>query len=163
METAIIVALAENNAIGKNNDLLCYMPADLKHFKELTTGHTVVMGRRTFESLPKGALPNRDNIVITRNENLNFENTIMVHSMEEAIKAADKEKKIFIIGGASVYNEALDFADTLYLTFIHHAFSDADTFFPKWNTDEWVETERIDFKADEKNPFDYSFVTLKRK
>lgn len=163
METAIIVAIAADNAIGKDNDLLCHMPSDMKHFRELTTGHTVVMGRRTFESLPKGALPNRDNIVISRNMNLHFDNTKVVHSMQEAIDSADKNKKIFIIGGASVYNDALAFADTLYLTVVHHSFEGADTFFPQWDENVWVETERNDFEADEKNPYDYSFVTLKRR
>ena len=163
MNVSIIVAIADNNAIGNNQDLLCYMPADLKHFKELTTGHTVVMGRKTFESLPKGALPNRDNIVLTRNKEISFPNTKIVSSMQEAINVADKDKTLFIIGGASVYNEALAFADTMNITFIHHKFDEADTFFPQWNVEEWIETERTDLNADEKNPYDFSFVTFKRK
>ena len=163
MNVSIIVAIADNNAIGNNQDLLCYMPADLKHFKELTTGHTVVMGRKTFESLPKGALPNRDNIVLTRNKEISFPNTKIVSSMQEAIDVADKDKTLFIIGGASVYNEALAFADTMNITSIHHKFDEADTFFPQWNVEEWIETERTDLNADEKNPYDFSFVTFKRK
>ncbi|MEG1617250.1 MAG: dihydrofolate reductase [Bacteroidales bacterium] len=159
---SIIVAIAAENAIGKDQDLLCYLPADLKHFKELTTGHTIVMGRRTFESLPKGALPNRTNIVLTRRAESTFPGTEVFPSLEKALDFAKQDPEIFIIGGASVYEEALALADRMYLTFIHHTFAGADTFFPTWNENEWREIDREDFKADEKNKFDYSFVTLER-
>ena len=160
---AIIVAVADQLAIGKDQDLLCYLPADLKHFRELTTGHAIIMGRKTFESLPKGALPNRMNIVMSRNPEIEFDGVVMVRDMKEALDAAKEHEQIFIIGGASVYREALDFADTIYLTRIHHDFTDADTFFPQWTEEEWQETFREDHVADEKNKFPFSFITLTRK
>lgn len=161
-DISLIAAVANNNAIGHQQDLLCYMPADLKHFKELTSGHTIVMGRRTFESLPKGALPNRTNIVLTRNKELSFPGTQIVSSMAQAIDATTDDA-VFLIGGASVYREGLAFANRMYLTFIHHTFAEADTFFPQWDPEQWQEVGREDFKADEKNPYDYSFVTFERK
>lgn len=160
---AIIVAVADQLAIGKDQDLLCYLPADLKHFRELTTGHAIIMGRKTFESLPKGALPNRMNIVMSRNPEIEFDGVVMVRDMKEALDAAKEHEQIFIIGGASVYREALDFADTIYLTRIHHGFTEADTFFPQWTEEEWQETFREDHEADEKNAFPFSFITLTRK
>lgn len=159
---SIIVAVAQENAIGKNNDLLCYMPADLKHFKELTSGHTIVMGRRTFESLPKGALPNRTNVVLTRTEGATFAGCQVYHSLEEALPHFESEEEVFIIGGAVLYTEALPKADRLYLTYIHHHFEDADTFFPQIEADEWEIVAREDHDADEKNPYPFSFVTLDR-
>ena len=160
-EIALIAAVADHNAIGYKQDLLCYLPADLRHFKEITSGHTIVMGRRTYESLPKGALPNRTNIVLTRNSEIDFPNTTIYPSMEAALQNISDDK-IYLIGGASVYQEGLAFANRMYLTFIHHTFPQADTFFPQWNPDEWRIVSREDFKADEKNPYDYSFVTLDR-
>ncbi|MEG1587067.1 MAG: dihydrofolate reductase [Bacteroidales bacterium] len=159
---SIIVAIAEKNAIGHQQDLLCYLPADLKHFKTLTTGHPIIMGRKTFESLPKGALPNRTNIVMSRNKENKYPDTVGVTSLQEAIEAAGNDREIFIIGGASVYAEALPFADRMYLTLIHHSFPEADTFFPEWNPEEWSEITREQHPADEKNPHPYTFVTLER-
>ncbi|MEG1380077.1 MAG: dihydrofolate reductase, partial [Bacteroidales bacterium] len=114
------------------------------------------------ESLPNGALPNRKNIVISRNADLSFPNTVMTASLQEALQQAGPDKEVFIIGGASIYEAALPIADRMYLTFIHHRFDEADTFFPQWNESEWKEIAREAHTADEKNRFDYTFVTLER-
>lgn len=158
---SIIVAVAENNAIGKAGDLLCHLSSDLKHFKAVTSGHTVIMGRKTFDSLPKGALPNRRNIVITRNTAFVAEKVEVAHSLEEALNMADGNA--FIIGGEQIYRLALPLAEKLFITEIHAEFPDADTFFPEINTDQWAEESRETFPADEKNQFPYSFVNLIRK
>lgn len=160
---SIIAAIAENNAIGKDLQLLCHMPADMKRFKDLTTGHAVIMGRKTFESLPKGALPNRKNIVLTSLPEAGFVNCFACESMHDALDLCEKEETLFIIGGALVYRQALQRAEKMYITRIHHEFKDADTFFPIVNWDMWEETERQDFPADEKNPYPYSFITYTRK
>lgn len=157
---SIIVAIDENNAIGRDNDLLCHLPNDLKHFKTVTQGSTVIMGRRTFESLPKGALPNRRNIVITRNKDLQFDRCEMVSSLDEASKLCEDESEIFFIGGGTIYKESMAIADKLYITRIHHAFVDADTFFPDINPDEWKEVAVEKYLPDEKHKYAYSFITF---
>lgn len=157
---SVIVAIDENNAIGKDNNLLCYLPNDLKYFKSKTDGSSIIMGRKTFESLPKGALPNRRNIVISRNKTLQFPNTEMCSSLEEAVELCKDESEIFIIGGGAIYNEAIKFVDRLYLTRIHHKFEGADTHFPEIDTQKWKETWREDHQADEKHKYDYSFIRL---
>ena len=157
------MVIAENSAIGKNNDLLCHLPADLKHFKELTMGHTIIMGRRTFESLPKGALPGRENIVVTRNADYQAAGAVVCHSVDEALQKASMPGERFILGGAQLYAATIDKVDMLHLTELHASFADADTFFPQINRDEWQEVERIDCQADERNRYSYSFVTLKKK
>lgn len=156
----IIAAVAQKNALGKDNQLIWHLPADLKRFKKITSGHHIIMGRKTFESLGK-PLPNRTTIIITRNKDYTAQNCIVVNSLEQALQAAKKDPNPFILGGAEIYSQALDFADILDLTFIHHEF-DADAFFPEINTDIWKESSREDFKADEKNKYDYSFVTYKK-
>lgn len=153
----IIAAIANNNALGKDNQLIWHLPADLKRFKQVTLNHHIIMGRKTFESLGK-PLPKRTNIVITRNKNYNAEGCIVVNSLQEAIEAAKEDENPFILGGAEIYNQAIEIADQLDLTFVHHAF-DADAFFPEIDTTIWKETLRENFKADEKNKYDYSFVT----
>jgi len=130
---ALIAAVAEKGAIGRDQQLLCHLPNDLKHFKTLTSGHTVVMGRKTFESLPNGALPNRKNIVLTHNTSLSWPNVTVVHTLDEIPIQDTTEDEIFIMGGATLYNETIKIADTLYITHIHHTFDDADTFFPTIN------------------------------
>ena len=157
MKISIIVAVAENLAIGKNNQLLCHLPADLQHFKKITSGGTVVMGLNTFLSLPNGALPNRKNIVISA-EPVTCDGCTVVYSIDEAIELCKNETEIFIIGGASIYRQTIDIADTLYITWIKHSFEDADTFFPAIDIEKWQEIDREDFSADEKNKYDYSFV-----
>lgn len=163
MTLSAIVVIAENGAIGKNGDLLCHLPADLKHFKEITMGHTIIMGRRTWESLPKGALPGRKNVVITRNTDFIAEGADVYHSLEEALQATAEDEDRFIIGGGMLYTEAFPLTDVLHLTLLHASFPDADTFFPAFNGDEWEEISREDDEADERNPYAYSFVTLRRR
>lgn len=159
---SIIVAIAENNAIGKDNKLLYNIPEDMKWFKQITTGHTVIMGRRTFLSLPKGALPNRRNIVISDVGNEIFDNCEMVSSIGEALMACNDNEECFIIGGGMVYRQFLPHARKLYITRLHKEF-EGDTFFPEINFDEWDELERKKNPSDEKVPFSYSFITYQRK
>lgn len=169
---SIIVAIAENNAIGFKNKLIYWLPNDLKRFKALTTGNTIIMGRKTFESLPKGALPNRRNIVISRTAKRDaFAGAECYPTLEEALEASKSgytynEKlstDVYIIGGASVYKQAFPLADRLCLTYIFDTPSEADTFFPKWNEEEWVETFREEHDIDEKHNQRYAFIDLERK
>lgn len=159
----IIAAIANNNALGKDNDLIWHLPADLKRFKSITSGHYILMGRNTFESIGK-PLPNRTTVIITRNKNYFKEGCLIAHSLEEAIDLVENDTNIFIIGGAQIYNETMKkgLADTLDITLVHNDFN-ADVFFPKINLNEWEETKREDFKADEKNKYNFSFVTYKKK
>jgi len=159
---SIIVAIAENNAIGNNNELLWNLPEDLKRFKQLTSGHTVIMGRRTFLSLPKGALPNRRNIVISDVKGESFKDCEMVSSIEEALVACHEKDECFVIGGGMVYRQFMPHSRKLYITRVHKEF-EADTFFPEINYDEWDELERKKFPPDEKNSYSYSFIIYKRK
>ncbi|MBL7970789.1 MAG: dihydrofolate reductase [Prolixibacteraceae bacterium] len=158
---SIIVAIAQNFAIGKNNDLLFHLPNDLKRFRQITTGHPVIMGRNTLLSLPKGALPNRRNIVITDNPEEKFDRCEMASSIEEAVEAVKNEKEAFIIGGGMIYRQFYPIAGKLYLTLVHRDF-DADVFFPEIDYSEWEELSREDH-SDEKNGFDFSYLDLKRK
>ena len=162
-EISIVAAVADNYAIGKGNKLPWHLPADLKHFRELTTGHAVVMGKRTFESLPNGPLPNRRNVVLTSvmSEGVN-EGYFEADSLEDAFYLCEKEEKIFIVGGAAVYRQSLEIADSLYITWVHHEFS-ADIYFPEVDFSKWEEVSRQDLPADDKNPYPYSFVHYKRK
>ena len=159
---SIIVAIAENRAIGNNNELLWRLSEDLKRFKKITSGHTVIMGRNTFLSLPKGALPNRKNIVISDVKDEQFEGCLMASSVPEAMAEIGEKEEAFIIGGGMVYKQFLPHATRLYLTMVHHSF-DADTFFPEINYDEWEEKERSFHPADEKNEYDHTFILYKRK
>lgn len=159
----LIAAVAENGAIGFQNKLLYWLPNDLKRFKALTTGHTIVMGRKTFESLPKGALPNRRNIVLTKNAHFIAENTETFASLEEALAACKADEEVYIIGGASVYKEALPYADRLCLTLVHDTPAEADAFFPQLNPEEWkVETEER-HDTDERHAFAYTFIDYVKK
>ena len=155
---SIIVAIDLNNAIGKENELLCYLPNDLKHFKQVTLGHSIIMGRKTFESLPNGALPGRKNIVLTKDRKLEFNGCITMNSLQAAIDLTDKEDHVFIIGGGSIYNEAIDIADNLYVTHINYAFEDSDAFFPKIDSNIWKKTSEVFFLSDEKNKYEHSFI-----
>ncbi|MBO4454732.1 MAG: dihydrofolate reductase [Paludibacteraceae bacterium] len=160
---SIIVAIAENYAIGKKGDLLCHLPADLKHFKEITSGKTVLMGERTFFSLPKHPLPNRRNIVLTDVPGKTFEGAEAAYSIDELLKHVSPEEEAFVIGGGMVYRQMMPLADKLYITHIHHSWPDADTFFPEIKADEWKQVSAEKHEADEKNPFDYTFAEyLKR-
>jgi dihydrofolate reductase len=157
----IIAAIGENNALGKNNQLIWHLPADLKRFKKVTTGHHIIMGRKTFESLGK-PLPNRTTIIVTRDKNYTAEGCLVVNSLSDAVKTASSDENPFILGGAEIYKQSLEIADILDLTFVHHTF-DADVFFPEIDKTIWKETFREDFKKDEKNIYDFSFVKLGRK
>ena len=159
---SIICALAENRAIGRNNDLLYHLRADLKRFKALTTGHTVIMGRRTFESLPKGALPNRRNIVLTRQKGYSAPGIEVFGSLQEALAALLADTHIYIIGGASVYAEALPLADRLCLTHLHASPDDADVFFPEIDKGEWRLLSEEHHEADEQNEVPYTFADYER-
>lgn len=160
---AIIVAAAEDLAIGRSGDLLCHMPADMKHFKETTMGHTIVMGRNTWESYPKGALPGRENIVITHRDDYDAPGAKVCHSLENAVENATMDGDVMILGGAQIYAQALPLADVLHLTIIHASFPDADAHFPAINYSEWDEVSRERFDADDRNPHPYTFITLTRK
>lgn len=160
---AIIVAVDEDNAIGKNNQLLCHLPNDLRFFKNTTLEHTIIMGRKTFESLPNGALPNRRNIILSKQKDLSLNNCEVAFSLDEAISLCKNENLVFIIGGASVYKEAMPLADTLYITYIHHEFEGTDAFFPHIDTTIWEEQSRIYNPNDEKNKYSHSFVTYIRR
>lgn len=159
---SIIVAVAENGAIGLNNQLIYHIPADMKRFKALTTGNTVIMGRKTFLSLPKGALPNRRNIVLSRNSENTYPGTETFTSVEDAIAHCKSDEKIYIIGGAEIYCQAFPIADELNITLVHDTPSLADTYFPVIADTEWKEVSREDFLSDEKTPYKYSFITYVR-
>lgn len=158
---SIIVAIAENFAIGKNNDLLFHLPNDLKRFKAITSGHTIIMGRNTLLSLPKWPLPNRRHIVITDKKDDVFPGCETVFSIEGAIEKVKGEEEAFVIGGGMIYKQFYPIAGKLYLTLVHKPF-EADVYFPEVNYDEWKEAAREDF-FDEKNNFEYSYLDLERK
>ncbi|MHA8082907.1 dihydrofolate reductase [Aquirufa sp. A-Brett2-15D] len=159
----ILVAFDENRVIGKNNELIWHLPADLKRFKSLTTGHVIIMGRKTYDSIGK-PLPNRTTIVISRNPDLQIEGVICTCSMEEAILKAKSlsREEIFIVGGAEIYKLSLAVADQILVTQLHDIF-EGDTFFPEIVADQWEVTERERGVTDEKNPYQYSFLTYSRK
>jgi dihydrofolate reductase len=158
---SIIAAVGENNAIGKDNKLLWHITEDLKHFKTITLGHPVIMGRKTFESMGK-PLSGRTNIIISRNPQLAVEGVITVSSLEKAISVASAiDERLFVIGGASVYEEAIRIADTIYLTVVYKRY-EADAFFPEISEVEWSEVERIDFKKGKDFNYPFSFLKLKR-
>ena len=158
---SIIAAVAKDRAIGYKNKLTYWLPNDLKRFKALTTGHTIIMGRNTFLSLPKGALPNRRNIVLSRSAKA-FEGCDVYASLEEALQHCAKDEDVYIIGGASVYQQALPIADRLCLTEIDNTPAEADTFFPPY-ADDWKESAREDHDIDEKHAYRYSFVDYIKK
>jgi len=156
MTISLIVAVDENNGIGKNNQLPWHLPADLKHFKTLTTGHPIIMGRKTFESIGK-VLPNRRNIVISRQSNYLAEGADVVSSLPDAFDLCEDESEAFVIGGAQIFEQALSQSNILYLTVIHHQF-DADTFFPEIDKFKWIKGESKTHEPDEKNIYSYTFI-----
>ena len=159
---SIIVAIADNYAIGKDNQLLWHLPEDLKWFKKNTQGHPVIMGKRTFYSLPKRPLPNRTNIVLTDIAGEQIEGCQMAYSIEDILQKCDPSQENFIIGGGSVYKQFFTIAQKLYITKVHASF-DADTFFPEIDLGIWEVIDSENHKADEKNKYDYTFVTYKRR
>lgn len=159
---SIIAAVAENNAIGYQNKLIYWLPDDLKRFKSLTTGHTIIMGRNTFESLPKGALPNRRNIVLSRTTS-DFPGAEHFSCLDDALSACRPDEEVFIIGGASLYNEAISKADRLYLTHVADTPEQADAYFPVIDTTQWQITQDVPHGQDEKHHFDFRFTDYSRK
>ena len=157
MNISIIVAIAENRAIGFENKLLYWLPNDLKRFKALTTGHTIIMGRKTFESLPKGALPNRRNIVLSR-QDIEFPSAERYASLEDALAQCQNEEEVFIIGGASVYQEAMPLANKLCVTHIEDTPKQADAFFPEIDPSVWEVSSCESHPTDEKHHQAYRFI-----
>lgn len=157
---SIIVASDQNMGIGKNNQLPWHLPADLKYFKSVTSGHTVIMGRKTFDSMGK-ALPNRRNIVISRQTNLLYPDAEVVNSLDDALELTKDDGNVFIIGGAEIFKQSMEIATVLYHTEIHHEF-DTDTFLAPINRDLWKEVKREDKQPDDKNLFPYSFVVYEK-
>ncbi|MCH8317907.1 MAG: dihydrofolate reductase [Bacteroidetes bacterium] len=163
MTISILAAVAQNNVIGKDNKLMWHLPADLKHFKEITMGHHIIMGRKTYQAIGK-ALPGRTSIIITRQKGFLATDCLVVNSLEEAIKVAkmNNEDEAFIIGGGEIYKLAMNIADKIHLTEIRESF-EGDTFFPVINKKKWEEIARKEFSADEKNKYNYAFVELVKK
>lgn len=159
---SIIVAIAENHAIGKDNDLLWHLSEDLKRFKRITTGKHIVMGKKTFESLPVRPLPNRTSVVITDDPEDDFENCITVFSIEEAVEKCPSDMESFVIGGGSIYKQFMPIAQTMYITKVYKEF-DADTFFPDIDLNIWKVTEESEVFTDKNNSLKYSFLTYKKK
>lgn len=160
MKINIIAAMAYNRLIGNKNQLLWHLPADLKHFKTLTMGKTIIMGRKTFESIGK-ALPGRINIVITRDSTFTAKDCLIAHSLEEAYQLCNKADEVFIIGGATIYQQALEHAHKMYITIVDGEFS-GDCYFPEWAQQNWLLTNQEKHNADQNNPYNYSFYIYER-
>lgn len=160
MKVSIIVAMASNRVIGRDNQLPWRLPADLQYFKQMTLGHHLLMGRKTYESVGK-PLPGRTCIVITRQKGYAAAGVLVAHSMEEALALAQSDEEVFVAGGEEIYRAALEFSDRIYLTLIHREF-EGDTFFPEWDRSRWREVSRDNFPADDRNPYPYSFLVYER-
>lgn len=161
MSLAIVVAMAQDRAIGGENQLLWHLPADLKRFKSLTSGHSIIMGRKTYESLPNGALPNRRNIVISK-QLQSRENIELVHSLEEALALTEEEDRVYIIGGGQLYESTLPKVSDIHLTIVKAHFPQADTYFPELDWQQWeiLHSEEVD--KDERNPYQSTYYHLRR-
>ncbi|WP_347156452.1 dihydrofolate reductase [Pontibacter chitinilyticus] len=159
---ALVVAVAENNVIGKDNQLIWHLPADLKHFKQITMGHPILMGRKTYESIGK-PLPGRTSLIITTQMGYTAADCIVVHTLQEAFeKALELDEQVYLIGGAEIYKQALPQVDTIYLTRLHHQF-EGDTYFPELHENEWQVVSEEKHAPDEKNKYSYSFLELRRR
>jgi len=161
LNISIIVATSKNNVIGVNNQLPWHLPADLKYFKSLTNGHSIIMGRKTYDSIGR-PLPNRENIIITRDKNYSSVELVIKHSIEEAIQHCNGQEEVFIIGGSEIYGQSIPLANKLYITEVLHDF-EGDTFFPEINEQEWKMISSNKFYSDEKHAFDYSFQVWERR
>ncbi|WP_162126465.1 dihydrofolate reductase [Flavobacterium phycosphaerae] len=157
----LIAAVAENNALGKDNQLLWHLPDDFKRFKSLTSGHYIIMGRKTFESFPK-PLPNRTHVIITRQKNYAPEGCIVVNSLEDAIAVCPKDEEVFVIGGGEIYTQSIAMADKIDITKVHQHF-EADTFFPEIDLKLWKLISEEFHPKDEKHAFDFTFLTYVRR
>lgn len=160
MNLTLIAAMAENRVIGKDNSLIWHLPKDLKHFKDLTKGHHIIMGRKTYESMGK-PLPHRTNIVVTTKENYEAPGCIIVHTLRDAIQKAEGDSQPYIIGGGKIYQQALEYADAIELTVVHETF-EGDTFFPDFNTDNWKKLNQEDHPKDDKHAYSFSFLTYQK-
>ncbi len=161
-DISIIVAIASNYAIGKDNDLLWHISKDLKRFKQITKDHYIVMGKRTYYSLPVRPLPNRTSLIITDVADEEIDNCLMAYSIEDAVSKMDASKENFIIGGGSIYKQFMPFANRLYITRVHKEF-EADTFFPRISLNEWELTSQEHVNDDPQNDFNYTFELYVRK
>jgi dihydrofolate reductase len=158
----MIAAAGENNELGKDNGLLWHLPDDFKRFKEMTTSHYIIMGRKTFESFPK-PLPNRTHLVITRNKTYAKPGAVVVHSMAEALQISEDDSQPFIIGGGEIYKMGLPIADKIELTRVHGTFNDADTFFPEFSKEEWQLISEVEHGKDDRHKFSFTYETWVRK
>lgn len=156
----LIAAAGEGNELGKDKDLVWHLPDDFKRFKQLTTGHTIIMGRKTFETFPK-LLPNRKHVIITRKKDYQPANTIVVHSLDEALELVNNEEEAFVIGGGEIYELAMEKADCIELTRVHGTF-EADTFFPEIDKDKWKLTASEKHSEDERHNYAFTYLTYER-
>lgn len=159
---SFIVAMDENRVIGHENSMPWHLPNDLQRFKKITTGHTIIMGRKTYESIGR-PLPNRKNIILTRDENYKQEGCIVIHAMEDIAPYAESEEEVFVIGGETLFRQTFSMAEKMYITMIHHAFPEGDTFFPSFSTEEWEVVSEEKGTVDEKNKYPHTFYVFKRK
>ena len=162
MKISLIVAVAEDRAIGDKGNLLWHLSSDLKRFKAITTGHTIIMGRKTYDSLPNGALPNRRNIVISR-QLKSLKDAEVYSDIDEALKATSDEDIVYIIGGGEIYNKTFPLADELHITLVHKSYPEADTRFPEWKLTDWNILKQEQIGQDEKNELDSVYYHLTRK
>ena len=162
MTLTLIAAAAENNALGKDNQMIWHLPDDFKRFKQLTTGHYIIMGRKTFESFPR-PLPNRTHVIITRQEDYKAEGCIVVNSLDAAIAACPQDEEVYVIGGGEIYKRSIDKADKIELTKVYGTSPEADAFFPEIDTDHWKLAEEVFHPKEEKHAYDMSFQTYIRK
>lgn len=162
MTLTLIAAAAENNALGKDNQMIWHLPDDFKRFKQLTTGHYMIMGRKTFESLP-GLLPNRTHVIITRQKDFTAEGCIIVNSLDEAIAACPQDEEVFVIGGGEIYRQSIDRADKVELTRVYGTSPEADAFFPDIDPEKWELVEEVFHPKDEKHKYDMAFLTYMKK
>jgi len=160
MTISIIAAVGNNRVIGNKNSLPWHLPADMEYFRKNTFGKPIIMGSKTFESIGK-SLPSRKNIILSDDIDYKAPSCLVVHSIEEALKEAEGNDEVMIVGGASIYKQFLPLANRMYLTFIHHNF-EGDSFFPEYDLREWKEIKRIDNQADKNNPYPYSFVVFEK-
>tara|TARA_B100000287_G_scaffold291163_1_gene274538 strand:+ start:246 stop:740 length:495 start_codon:yes stop_codon:yes gene_type:complete len=161
MEISLIAAFDKNQAIGKNGDLPWHLSSDLKHFKNITTGNTIVMGRKTFDSIGR-ALPNRKNIVLTRNLKWQFEGVVTINNVNEIFEICENDSEIFVIGGAEIYNAFLDIATKMILSYVETEVKDADAFFPKFKSENWKIMDESEIIKEENDDFSYKIITLKK-
>lgn len=159
-KVTLIAAAGENNELGKDKDLVWHLPDDFKRFKKLTTGHYIIMGRKTFETFPN-LLPNRTHVIITRKEDYNPPGTIVVHSLKEALEAAKEDPQPFVIGGGEIYKLSMDKADMIELTRVHGTF-EADTYFPEIDEQKWNLIASEEHPADERHDYSFTYLTYER-